>query len=393
MYRLPVITSQITETHLLALIEHEIPEGKTIDYKLLLPGEKREDKLEFLKDVSAFANTAGGHLVLGMDESQGKATKLTGLPGINVDAEVLRLENLLRDGITPRLPGVSIQVILTSEQHPVIVLFVPRSWAQPHAVDSLKHWRFYGRNAAGSYPFDVGEVRAGFLAADSLNDRIQQFRLRRLAQIAGGDTPVALGEGGKIVLHLIPLAAADPTLSYDLVRLSGSREVDLGPIYLSGFNRRYNFDGLLTTSTWDTSGSYLQVFRDGTIESADGALLTDTRENRRYIPGITFEQELIKATTRFLKIQQHLEVPPPVVLTLSFLNVRGYLMASERGIQGPEIDRDDLIVPNLLLQEFTTDLHEVGRFLRPAFDSIWNAVGWPGSPNYNPDGLWAPRRP
>jgi predicted HTH transcriptional regulator len=38
---------------------------KTIEYKEILPDNKRESKKEFLADASSFANTVGGHIILG----------------------------------------------------------------------------------------------------------------------------------------------------------------------------------------------------------------------------------------------------------------------------------------------------------------------------------------
>lgn len=51
----------LEESDLRTLLDNEIPEGKTIDYKEALSGNSDKDKKEFLYDVSSFANTLGGH--------------------------------------------------------------------------------------------------------------------------------------------------------------------------------------------------------------------------------------------------------------------------------------------------------------------------------------------
>jgi hypothetical protein len=53
----------IDENDLQDLIDHEVPEGKTIEYKKSLPGNKDKDKKEFLSDVSSFANAIGSKLL------------------------------------------------------------------------------------------------------------------------------------------------------------------------------------------------------------------------------------------------------------------------------------------------------------------------------------------
>jgi len=56
----------IQEADLEELIKNKVPEGKTTEYKQVLPGSSDADKKEFLADVSSFANAAGGHLLYGI---------------------------------------------------------------------------------------------------------------------------------------------------------------------------------------------------------------------------------------------------------------------------------------------------------------------------------------
>ena len=90
---------------LAALISDQEPEGKTLDYKRDLVAKTDEAKREFLYDVTSFANTAGGHLIFGIDEDGGIPTTLNGISGIDADAEILRLEQIVRDGFRPAIIG------------------------------------------------------------------------------------------------------------------------------------------------------------------------------------------------------------------------------------------------------------------------------------------------
>ena len=97
----------ICEDDLQALIENQVAEGKMIEYKESLPGASTNDKKEFLADVSSFANASGGHLVFGMKEAGGLPKELCGLQLTDVDDAILRLENLMRDGLEPRILGAA----------------------------------------------------------------------------------------------------------------------------------------------------------------------------------------------------------------------------------------------------------------------------------------------
>jgi Putative DNA-binding domain len=92
---------EISESDLNDQVSAGVPEGVLLDYKRDLYGRSDADIREFLKDISSFANTSGGHLIIGIDENAGVPARLCPLTG-DPDQELQRLENLARDGIEPR---------------------------------------------------------------------------------------------------------------------------------------------------------------------------------------------------------------------------------------------------------------------------------------------------
>lgn len=382
----------ITAVDLQALIDDSVPEGKAIDYKEFRIGNSDKDKKEFLADVSSFANASGGYLIVGVKEDAGLAIGLPGLQGIDPDAEILRLDNMVRDGIKPRVPGIAIRSIPLMLDSFAIVMHIPRSWAQPHVVDSLGHWRFYSRNSAGKYPLDVGEVRAAFAISESLAERIKLFRTERIGKIIAGETPIILNYDAKIVMHIVPLAAFDPSARFDLVSIARN-PANLAPIYAYTWSHRHNFDGVLTFAGGvgqSTPTTYLQIFRNGILEAVESSLLSPEEGNKLVIPSAIFEAELIGALPRFLEIQHKLGIAPPFSVMLSLLGVAGYAITSShrrvsRNPNPPAIDRDELLIPDILIEDFNIDAAAV---LRSTFDSIWNACGWEQSLNYDAEGKW-----
>ena len=65
---------QINEAQLQRLRDGRASETREIDYKRQSYGNADKDHGEFLADVSSFANTAGGDIVIGMTATQGVAT-------------------------------------------------------------------------------------------------------------------------------------------------------------------------------------------------------------------------------------------------------------------------------------------------------------------------------
>jgi Putative DNA-binding domain len=71
----------VSEAHLQDLVSTGVPEGVFLEYKRTTYGNGDADVKEYLKDVSSFANTHGGDLVIGIEEKGGLARKVPGEPG------------------------------------------------------------------------------------------------------------------------------------------------------------------------------------------------------------------------------------------------------------------------------------------------------------------------
>jgi predicted HTH transcriptional regulator len=137
------------ENDLIELLNAQVPEGLYLDYKRDMYGNTNDGKQELLKDVSAFANAHGGHLIIGMDEQGGIPIAIDGIATADPDQLILWLEQLMRDGIEPRMPGVrSVPVRLTSGSY-CFVVRVPRSWNPPHRIRLRNVNRFHIRNSTG----------------------------------------------------------------------------------------------------------------------------------------------------------------------------------------------------------------------------------------------------
>jgi schlafen family protein len=379
-----------------ALVANDIREGRTLDYKEKLPGNADSDKTEFLADVSSFANAAGGYLLYGVRERRDADGKPTGMPesvdglqGINPDSEILRLESSIRTAIDPRVPGVRTKPIDGFSQGPVLAMWIPKSWSAPHMVTFKNHSRFYSRSSNGKYALDVSEIRLAFAVSESLGERLRRFRDDRLAKIVADETPFPLHHAPKIVLHILPVAALEPGTSLDVMLLA-DKLVQLGPLYASGWDSRYNFDGFATFSRSGDAkefNSYLQVFRNGAIETVESRLLRPY-QGKTSIPSVAYERELITGFGRYLRIERDLGFQPPLFIMISFIGVKGYVMAVSERFLFPEnhpIDKDVLIVPDIIIEDYNV---EPAIILRPAFDAVWQAAGWQRSFNYNKDGKW-----
>jgi hypothetical protein len=155
---------------------------------------------------------------------------------------------------------------------------------------------------------------------------------------------------------------------------------------------RYNIDGFLTYSQYSTGEivAYTQLFRNGAIETVNGTIFVIDEKNPR-IPGEKFELEIIKNCEQNLGFQNQLGIEPPIYVFISLLNVGGFTIGVDWNSPYqhlPKInlkfDRYSLHIPEVEIQSF--DNLDLSQSLKPAFDSIWNAAGFPCSQNYDQNG-------
>ncbi len=383
---------QITEADLQVLKDNAVSEGRTLDYKLELTKNSDDAKKEFLFDVTSFANAAGGYMIFGIGEQNGVPVEVTGLTAANPDAEILRLVNMMRDTIQPRLRPVGTQIVRLANGHWCLVMHIPRSWSRPHAVLNKKYLVFYSRNSAGKYPLDVPEVRDAFLSAGSEAERIRNFRAARIGDIVAGQTPVPVPETAKIVFHLVPIGAFGGD-TIDASQLDGLQR-RMHEMNIWGPYKRHNFDGLLFSTLMhpvapgQVALNYAQVYRNGIIEAVDSFNLSNGG-GPSAINGPFLEDRLLPKLPPLLQVIEVLEIEPPVLLFVTFLGVSGCTISATPGhfidYQPYPIDRDALLMPDVLIETLADDPRQI---MKPVFDVLWNSGGKSGSPSYNELGEW-----
>jgi hypothetical protein len=394
VFRKPLDQLMTADIH--ALIAHQVPEGKTLDYKRDHSVATDQNKREFLADVSSFANTAGGHLILGVDESGGLPTAAPGIEVLDEDKFILQLESILRTGVAPRLPLVRFKCVGVGERRCVVVVQVGRSWTGPHMVTHSGSSRFWAHGEKGKFELDVHQLRTAFLGSEEAAKRMSGFRTERVARVISDTTVAPLMAGAKIVAHMLPLESFAPRYSVDLTSVHQLTTMPSGSDLPTP-----NFEGIvaLSSSGGGPSNRYLQVFRNGCLEAVDGwTLLQDKfgqfsggmEQRKCTIPSTSIERNIVQFVKDGIGLLFKLGVPPPAYACFSLVGIRGHQLAAGMDLLTQPIQRDDLILPEVLLEHFepSPTAASIAQVLRPAFDVFWNAFGKRCSRNYNEQGEW-----
>ena len=386
---IPKTLTEITEADLTALIANGVAEGRTIDYKRVLPGHSDADKREFLADASSFANTSGGDLVFGIDEAGGLPVQLLGVQATDLDLEKQRVDSILAAGLSPRI-RYALKTVTTASGQQIVILRVERSWSGPHRVVFQQLDKFYGRNSAGKYSLDVNELRAAFTLSSTVTERIRSFHTDRIIALSNNQTPLPFIDSPKVVLHCIPLESFASAVQYDILPIYENAAA-IPPMGTTTWNRRLNLNGVLVFGTQQPCATYTQIYRNGTLEAVQGRILAHEHEGRMVIPSVAYEQYILQYLPHCFRLTEQLGANAPIALALTLLGTRGLFMGVHQfwGDPGYPIDADSLILPEVIVENLTTPPNQI---LKPLFDLIWNACGFPGSANFDENGNWVNRR-
>jgi hypothetical protein len=384
----------ISESDLNDLILAGVPEGLVVEYKREPYGNSDADKKEALKDITSFANSAGGHLIIGMKEAKGVPTELTGLEGVDPDALINRLESLVRDGVEPRIVGVRMRQVSLDRGGVAIIIRIPRSWNPPHRVSAARTNRFYVRNSGGVHEASVEELRVLFTFAADAQQRIKAFRSDRIATIIAGQGPVLLPANGRLFIHLVPLSAFGQMNQIDL-ETAYEAHMQFRPMAAADMTPRFNLDGFINVRGGRECHGYTQVFRNGIIEATKANVLSRWHSAPMLDAGKN-TSEIVAVVPGYFDGLRALDIPAPTVLMISYHGIAG----AKLGFRRYEYDLDEIElfppVELMLLPEVIVDDYglpgDYVRALRPIFDALWNAAGFAKCTYYSPNGDWQPPR-
>lgn len=379
--------SDITENDFLTLIANGESEGRYIEYKRELPKGNDEDKKEFLADVSSFANTAGGDLIFGMEAVKGLPTNLVGVQTADIDLELRRLDSILASGISPRIKYELRAIPLQSGSEALIVR-TQRSWLGPHRVVFKGHDRFYGRNSAGKYPLDVTELRTAFNLSGTVNERIRAFRTDRIIALMNNETPIPFTDTSKAILHCVPVESFAGQPQFDVLSLY-ENPLSLPVICSTVWDRRLNLDGLMSYKHGSPCSAYTQLYRSGVIEAVSGEIVAKTYKQWTVIPSRSFEGYILQYLATCIQTLRQIGATPPVLIALTLTKTSGLVMGVDEmrlefGLSYP-IAQNSVILPETLVEDFSMP---VTKILRPLFDLVWNACGYPRSENFDAEDNW-----
>jgi hypothetical protein len=148
--------------HLEGLVTEQVSEAFDLDFKKELYGNGEKGRHDLATDVAALANTAGGLVVLGIEEDE--QARAVAAPGVTVsDAELRRILSVVGSRVVPLPVFEPLPVRKPGEDgRGFIVVAVARSPLAPHAVIVNEGLRYPRRNGTTTRYLSEPEVASAY---------------------------------------------------------------------------------------------------------------------------------------------------------------------------------------------------------------------------------------
>lgn len=158
-----VALDDLKGVHIRQLVTNGVTEEFDLEFKEVTYGGADKEKRDLCGDVAALANTAGGVIVIGVQEDD--QARATATPGVALtDTEVARMRQIIASGVAPMTTLDILQVPDddTDPTHGYYVIAAPRSPEAPHAVLLGTSLRFPKRNGATTRYLSEPEIATAY---------------------------------------------------------------------------------------------------------------------------------------------------------------------------------------------------------------------------------------
>ena len=147
---------EITQSEINSLIENQIEESINLDFKAAKAlDSNQKKKIEIAKDVSAFANSAGGYIVYGIEEKDHKAFAISPIDGNEFTKEWL--EQIIQTRIQRKIEGLKIIPVRIDGliEKSIYIVKIPESSFAPHMTSDKRYYKRYNFESVQMEEYEI----------------------------------------------------------------------------------------------------------------------------------------------------------------------------------------------------------------------------------------------
>lgn len=355
------------QNYVLNLLSGGARESRTLEYKSEFYEHGGKGNHELCKDVSAFANTNGGLIIIGVREEE-DLPKIEGVDPSEIGNQILRMNSTLVSKLDPRLGHIDFHPIKV-EDKTILVIEIPASFQGPHRVNIDDRSWFYLRTASQVQTMDTIQIREAFLRSGDIFAVAKKFRAERITRIDAGAAYRNLARPTKLILHVVPVAESRKYFFASVNEFPSSIKLPATDEFSA--HRILNFDG----ATYGFSNpprevvQYVHLYRDGSVESV---LSVEPNHGDRLDPN-EISQFFIVDTMRALDHCRTFHNGDFVVM-FSVLGATGLKFSLT---WGPTygFDRHEYCLPEIFVSKEDTSSDSLRKIFMPAINLLYQAAG------------------
>tara|TARA_R110001606_G_C15305199_1_gene643024 strand:- start:77 stop:1201 length:1125 start_codon:yes stop_codon:yes gene_type:complete len=366
------------------MLKNKVSESSTLDFK----SEFYDDSGEFVKDITAFANSRGGRLVIGVGEdSNGAASEAVGIPEDGLDQQIQRMSNWLREHVEPSIVSHVRFKDYKYEDKYFLVVSVDESPQAPHRVTHSKgklNRNFYVRSQRDSIPASVEQLRDLFLSATRTSQRIKLFMSNERKYSSRYHAPVFPGRANPVLkpllrIHIVPVNHFGSGEFVSWLHSHPTTKVSADGIPMTSL--RPNADGMYAKDDSLQPSLTFQAHHNGVVEVSREFTLFDLPDwdgnVRKGIQGKHITGFLEKFPAVAIKLLMRVLGGGDYHVFATFEDVDEYLLfwgAHSSPVLSKLSPDNDVYTPALIFGAYVED--DVAReFTKPIADLIWRAWG------------------
>jgi hypothetical protein len=215
-------------------------------------------------------------------------------------------------------------------------------------------------------------------------ERIVRFRETRVLRVLQAETPVPLGPGPCLVLHVLPRTAFEDAPS--ALDLAAAQFLIFG----SGGSPTFDANGkLFWPEDWrkPEQRGYAHMTGSGCIEAVErvGENLNAAQPERLRV--LRAEGLIVDGAREYLNSLTKLGVAGEITIAATLVRVRGLIALVRSDYDTPRLAIPDDVVPMPAVR-VNSAVHEqdLNKALRPALDVLWRVGGLPRCQHYDAEG-------
>jgi hypothetical protein len=222
---------EVPHSAVMTLISNQVPEAFDLDFKSEMYDSSDKGKRDAATDVAALANTAGGLIVIGVEEDD--QARASAAPGVGLaEADERRIRQIVGSQVVP-MPVMDVNRVEDPARpgRGFVLIAVPRSPLAPHAVIVNEGLRYPRRNGATTRYLSEPEVatayRERFAALHRQADRIHEVEADALGRLSTADDQVW------VVTSLVPDLAGELMMGQAALSAARAELMNQRPLIMS----------------------------------------------------------------------------------------------------------------------------------------------------------------